>query len=255
MGKWQEPKDIALALCGDLGLAMCDRKDNISNVLFESLRRWGPPGEFLDTYTARWLYEECIRYGNVRFFRVALHYSRNREWPKDGEVVELDQMVAEQILRTGSKAFLNQLIGKHESNVHGVWLDNAELLLALQARHHDLAMVLPDEGAAVSRKSLHQDGTKEAAFVHIFRTSSQDFIRQVFEKSEFSVNNIGLNYTPLWLALEAGRHDLATWLLLNGADVDGHSIREGRAMTTARRAFLLGREADVELLLKWEAEK
>lgn len=70
------------------------------------------------------------------------------------------------------------------------------------------------------------------------------------------MENIVLRYRPLWLALEAGRHDLAIWLLKQGADVDGHSIHKGRPMTVAQRASSVGRKGDVKFLVeKWGAKK
>ena len=69
------------------------------------------------------------------------------------------------------------------------------------------------------------------------------------------MENLGLRYRPLWLALEAGRHDLAIWLLKQGADVDGHSVHKGQAMTVTQRASSVGREGDVNFLVKnWGAE-
>jgi hypothetical protein len=142
-------------------------------------------------------------------------------------------------------------------DVNNASVGRSPLWYALETQRYDLALVLFEYGAHVDKQCLH-DGRMDTAINCIFRTGSVEFLQQIIESSKgrFSVENIGLRYRPLWLALEAGRHDLAIWLLKQGADVDGDSIHKGQAMTVAQRASLVGRKGDVKFLVeKWGAKK
>jgi hypothetical protein len=142
-------------------------------------------------------------------------------------------------------------------DVNNASVGRSPLSCAVETQRYDLAMVLLECGAHVDKQCLH-DGRMGTAINRIFRTGSVEFLQQIIENSKgrFNVENIGFRYRPLWLALEAGRHDLAIWLLKQGADVDGHSIHKGRPMTVAQRASSVGRQGDVKFLVeKWDAKK
>lgn len=139
---------------------------------------------------------------------------------------------------------------------------------AIKTRRCDLAIVLLENGAYVDLQCVHDGrtdtavsrifrGRMDTAINRIFRSGSVEFLQQIIENSKgrFSVENLGLRYRPLWLALEASRHDLAIWLLKQGADANGYSIHKGQAITVTQRASSVGREGDVNFFVKnWGAK-
>ena len=264
-----ERRSSAFALCSALRRAMKLRRCAIREAIFGTLCRQGPLDKSLAPKAAKSLLLDSITDENPRILCQTSHYLQHGQWSHHDELPALGQRTILTIFQECSTTQLRQLLHMGMFDVNNSSVGRSLFWCAIKTRRYDLAMVLLENGAHVDLQCLH-DGRMDTAVSRIFRsrmdttvsrifrTGSVEFLQQIIEdsKGRFSVENLGLRYRPLWLALEAGRHDLAIWLLKQGADVDGHSIHKGQAMTVAQRASSVGREGDVEFLVeKWGAKE
>jgi hypothetical protein len=255
-GDWDKMRSSAFALCTALRRAMKLRQGTISEAIFETLSRQGPLGKSLAPTAAKSLLLDSITYENPQILCHTSHYLQHRQWSHHDKLPALSQRTILTIFQECSTTHLRQLLHMGIFDVNNASVGRSPLWCAVETQRYDLAMVLLECGAHVDKQCLH-DGRMGTAINRIFRRGSVEFLQQIIENSKggFNVENIGLHYRPLWLALEAGRHDLAIWLLKQGADVDGNSIHKGQAMTVAQRASSVGREGDVNFLVKnWGAK-
>lgn len=108
----------------------------------------------------------------------------------------------------------------------------------------------PSDDTEYSFKAL-----EAGSIFYAFRSSSKTFLRQLIDAGKLDVNNVGIDNTPLGLALKIRRQDLATVLLERSADIHGRCLHSGRKLTVLQRADLHHHQSDKEFLQKWGAEK
>ncbi|KAF3004960.1 hypothetical protein E8E13_007881 [Curvularia kusanoi] len=229
-GNWREMRSSAESLCSALCLAISHHQDSSTEAIFGALSQPGPMGESLLLGGAETLLFQSVKYANARILCETVHYMRYRKWGSYGELTELEHSTIEEIFEACSPEFLYELILDGMFNVDNACVGHSPLWYALKFHRQDLAIVLLEQGASVNRMTLHE-GCAEFAAKNIFQFGRVEFLDRMIRESKFSVNNIGLSYTPLWLALEVGRRDLAIWLLENGAEVNGYSNHRGRRVT------------------------
>jgi hypothetical protein len=163
---WCEMRKAAVGLFNALRIAVRLHHHDIANMLLSTLARNNSPGQTIPLTSHRLLHEDCVQYGNVEFYGLALYYKRHKAWPSkdcneaNGNLVEHSEDEVRYLLKRCNKWMLRRLIETKHLDPNCVGQANTPIFLALTVRRQQLIKVLVAAGADID--GLPRTGSSHA---------------------------------------------------------------------------------------------